>query len=90
MGVMDAMGQQIMSIYPYPKTRKFKFLQNEVLGISLVSNKIYKHSLDEQVLIKERELDDGVMPMDVCINQENTRIAVSSLQFLYIIDAGSL
>lgn len=57
MNVFDTAGEQIMSIYPYPKVRKFLFYNNnssEIIGISLVTNKIYKHSIDEQVLVKDK------------------------------------
>jgi hypothetical protein len=43
-----------MAMHPYPKMRKFLFLRNDtIVGISLVTNKIYKHSIEEQVLLKE-------------------------------------
>ena len=90
MQVLDTTGQQIASIYPYPKTRKFLFRISEAIGISLVTNKLYKHSIDEQVLIKEKELDENAFPMDVCMNEKQDKLAISSLQFLYLIDADSL
>jgi hypothetical protein len=90
MQVLDTTGQQIASIYPYPKTRKFLFRNSEAIGISLVTNKLYKHSIDEQVLIKEKELDENAIPMDVCVNEKQDKLAISSLQFLYLIDADSL
>jgi len=107
--VIDSSGQLVQSVYPFPKTRKFLFSDNNhTLGISLVTNKIYKHTLDEQTLEREIELDDGVLPMDLCISNQNNfgvmkenkslsnkqgtfqYLAISSLQFIYILDSNSL
>lgn len=75
--MIDSSGQLIQSVYPFPKTRKFLFSDNNhTIGISLVTNKIYKHTLDEQTLEKEIELDDGVLPMDLCISNKNNLIGV--------------
>ena len=46
MQILDTAGEQVTSIYPYPKTRKFMFYKSYIIGISLVANKIYKHSVD--------------------------------------------
>ena len=52
MQITDSTGQQVASIHPFPKTRKFLFYHNQIMSISLVANKVSKHSADEQVLVK--------------------------------------
>ena len=51
MNIFDRVGEQILAIYPFPKTRKFIFYNKFIISISLVSNKIFKHTVDEQTLI---------------------------------------
>jgi hypothetical protein len=60
------------------------------VSISLVVNKIYKYSIDEQMLIKEKELDDGALPMDICGEKNGRRVGVSSMLYLYIINGDNL